>query len=114
MKLTHRNILVDVDCFSRRIQFDEETVTISYLPYPHLFEQCLSAAVICMGGRVGYFNGNPLTLIEDCAVLQPTFFPSVPRLYNKIYSKIQGQVAQATGCKAWLLASAISAKTANA
>jgi long-chain acyl-CoA synthetase len=29
-----------------------------------------------------------LLLVEDIAALKPTFFPSVPRLFNRIYSKI--------------------------
>jgi len=41
------------------------------------------------GGKIGYYQGNPLKLTEDCQSLQPTFFPSVPRLFNKIYAKIK-------------------------
>lgn len=52
---------------------------------------------------MGYYQGSPLKLVEDCLVLQPTLFPSVPRLYNKIYGRIKGQFDAATGCKRWLL-----------
>lgn len=37
------------------------------------------------GVSVGYFTGDPLRLLEDAQVLQPTFFPAVPRILNKIY-----------------------------
>ena len=46
-------------------------------------------AIMIGGGCQGYYQGNPLKLMEDCSVLQPTLFPSVPRLYNKIYAKIK-------------------------
>ena len=40
--------------------------------------------------KIGYYQGDPLKLVEDCAILKPVFFPSVPRLYTRIYSKIKG------------------------
>jgi len=62
------------------------------------------------GSRIGYYQGDPLKLMEDCAVLGPTIFPSVPRLYNKIYGKIKGQFDALTGCKRWLVDSGVSSK----
>lgn len=40
-------------------------------------------------------------------------FPSVPRLYNKIFSTIKAKMGDATGCKKWLLDKALTSKTAN-
>jgi len=62
------------------------------------------------GGRVGYYQGNPLKLTEDCQVLNPTFFPSVPRLYNKIYAKIKASLDGLTGCKGFLAKMAMNSK----
>jgi long-chain acyl-CoA synthetase len=41
-------------------------------------------------------------LTEDLAVLKPALFPSVPRLWNRIYTKIKGTIDGLTGCKGWL------------
>lgn len=54
-----------------------------------------------------------LKLTEDCSILKPTFFPSVPRLYNKIYGRIKDRFKDATGCKAKLVNSAVSTKIKN-
>jgi len=62
------------------------------------------------GCSMGYYQGDPLKLVEDCGVLQPTIFPSVPRLYNKIYNKIKIGMDSATGCKKWLINSGIASK----
>lgn len=51
-----------------------------------------------------------LKLTEDMQILKPTFFPSVPRLYNRIYGKIQDSIKAATGMKGWLINSAINSK----
>jgi len=66
------------------------------------------------GMKCGYFSGNVLNMVsKDLPALKPTFFPSVPRLYNKIYSKIKAGVDGATGCKKWLVDKAISYKLDN-
>jgi len=43
-------------------------------------------------------------------VLKPTLFPSVPRLYNRIYGKIKDKLNLATGLKASLVTRAINSK----
>jgi len=67
----------------------EDDSYISYLPGAHSFEQGLICMSVCFGCKMGFYGGNPLNLIADIGVLKPTFFPSVPRVYNKIYGKIQ-------------------------
>lgn len=60
--------------------------------------------------RIGFFGGDVQKLVEDCTVLQPTFFPSVPRLYNRIYGKLQDKFKEATGCKGSLVNGGVSSK----
>jgi long-chain acyl-CoA synthetase len=40
---------------------------ISYLPFPHSFEQCLSFFSVMMGVKVGFYQGDPLKLTEELA-----------------------------------------------
>jgi len=40
------------------------------------------------GNKIGYYGGDHLKLLDDLAALKPTLFPSVPRLFNRIYDKI--------------------------
>jgi long-chain acyl-CoA synthetase len=65
------------------------------------------------GFKVGFFAGNVLKLTEDMQVLKPTFFPTVPRLLNRIYGKIQDGLKQATGLKGWLVTKAVDTKLYN-
>ena len=44
------------------------------------------------------------------SILRPTIFPSVPRLYNRIYDKILSGAKQAGGIKSWLFNKAFEAK----
>lgn len=88
-----------------------DNIVVSYLPYPHSFEQCMLGFALMEGAQIGYYQGNPVKLVADCGALQPTIFPSVPRLYNKIYGTIKGKFADATGCKACLINAGLKSKT---
>ena len=50
--------------------------------------------------------------MEDCQILQPSVFMSVPRLWNKIYERIRGAFNEQTGCKRWLIEKGLSTKIA--
>lgn len=63
--------------------------------------------------KCGFYSGDPLKLIEDFGLLKPTLFASVPRLFNKIAATIQGKFKEATGCGAWLINKAVTAKLEN-
>lgn len=69
--------------------------------------------VLIKRGKLGFFHGNTLKLTEDTQMLKPTLFPSVPRLYNKIYQKIHTAMSEAKGCKGWLVRNALAAKAAG-
>jgi len=45
------------------------------------------AELLCIsfGCAIGYFTGDPLRLLDDVQTLKPQYFPSVPRVLNKIY-----------------------------
>jgi len=93
---------------------DSKDTYISYLPSAHSFEACTFALALTFGCRCGYFGGDILKLVgEDLPMLKPTFFPSVPRLYNRIFSQVKGKFAALTGCKKWLIEKAVATKLAN-
>jgi len=61
--------------------------------------------------RCGFFGGDVLKMFShDLPTLKPTLFVSVPRLFNRIFSKIQDKVKESTGCKGWLIQRAIASK----
>ena len=113
VKLSHEMILASAVCINARIAFTPGETLISYLPYTHSFEQGLFGFSLVNGLRIGFYTGDPLRLVEDVGVLKPDMFPSVPRLYNRIYAKLKAGLDAATGCKKWLAGKAVASKTAN-
>lgn len=47
--------------------------------------QCV---VLVHGARIGYFQGDIRLLMDDLKTLQPTVFPVVPRLLNRMFDKV--------------------------
>ena len=61
---------------------------MSYLPLAHIFDRVVEETFLANGAAVGYWRGSPLLLLEDVAVLKPTIFAGVPRIFDRIYSKV--------------------------
>lgn len=115
VKLTHRMMAGVLRALQHQLtdeyRLDEQDVYISYLPYAHIFEQVLYAAAVVYGMRIGYYSGDVQKIVsDDLPVLQPTFFPAVPRLFNRLYGVIQDKLKATAGCKGWLLQQALAAK----
>lgn len=110
VKLTHKNILASSYTIIRYCELTREEACISYLPYPHSFEQVLTFYGIVMGSKIGFYCGNPNKITEDCALLRPSLFPSVPRLFNRIHGKIKEKLDGLTGCAGWLAKKAVESK----
>lgn len=102
VKLTHRmlingsyamNVRNDTNNFQ---MFDENDSYISYLPAAHAFEQAMQGMSYIYGTAIGFFSGDVTKLTEDCQVLKPTIFPSVPRVYNKLYGVLNAKFKSGT------------------
>ena len=117
--ITHRCILsANESCQIRFRQsgkpLDEHDCYVSYLPAAHIFEATLFTFALTGGVRCGYYGGDMTKLIShDLPMLKPTYFPSVPRLWNRLYAIIKSKMAAETGCKAWLINRAVQYKLAN-
>ncbi len=70
------------------MEITKDDIHISYLPLAHVFERAVMTMIIGSGAHAGFYQGDALKLLEDVAELRPTVFPSVPRLFNRIYDKI--------------------------
>ncbi len=84
------------------------------MPYPHSFEQTLTFYGNIAGSKIGYYCGDPAKITDDCALLRPALFPSVPRLFNRIYGKIKERLDGLTGCSGWIAQRGLAAKLAAA
>ncbi|XP_040848048.1 long-chain-fatty-acid--CoA ligase 5 isoform X3 [Ochotona curzoniae] len=110
--ITHQNVVSNAAAFLKCIEHtfhpNPNDVTISYLPLAHMFERIVQAVIYSCGARVGFFQGDIRLLPDDMKALKPTVFPTVPRLLNRIYDKVQNEAD--TPLKKFLLNLAITSK----
>lgn len=112
--LSHRNMVADISSLITLtkdiVQWDDTCSHLSYLPLAHMFERLAQVILFISGGRIGFFSGDVKLIIEDLCALQPTLFPSVPRLLNRVYDKVMADVAQAGAFKRTIFKMAMAKK----
>lgn len=89
--LTHRNIVADLQALMEAVpclltggfQF------LSFLPLSHMFERTVGYYIpICLDAQVIYARGIP-ELGEDLMSQRPSLVVSVPRIFERVYAKIE-------------------------
>jgi len=86
--LTHGNLASNIKAIMRAQKFSDNEVFLSFLPLSHVFERmCGHFSAFCIGAKT-YYAESIDTVAENMKETKPTVLISVPRLYEKIYSKI--------------------------
>jgi long-chain acyl-CoA synthetase len=92
--LSHRNILQNADSALDIVQVLPQDRLISFLPLSHTFERTVGYYLPMMvGASIAYARSIP-ELAEDLQTIRPTLMISVPRIYERVYNKIQAGLAE--------------------
>jgi len=88
--LTHGNYRAIIDMVEQRasLQSDAGDVVYLYLPLAHSFALLLQLLVFDLGVTLAYFGGDTQQIIGELAEVKPTYLPSVPRIFEKIYTLV--------------------------
>lgn len=112
--ILHKNIIALLAGAEFTLDFiNFETVYLSYLPLAHVLEKIVFITIAYKHAKYGMFGGDVFKLKDDLAILKPTIFVSVPRLFNKFHDTIKSKLNELTGCKSSLARRAVSVKLAN-
>jgi long-chain acyl-CoA synthetase len=90
--LTHGNYRAIVDMVSEAGEIDGDEVIYLYLPLAHSFALLIQLAVFDLGGTLAYFGGDTKQIVPELLEVQPTYLPSVPRVFEKIYTLAHGAI----------------------
>ena len=97
--ISHRNEYAMVSVVDELENFTVEgDVMLLYLPLAHNFGRLMSLS----GPYCGYtiaFRPDPLQAADALVQVRPTVFPSVPRVYEKVYTGVLAKFDEATGVK---------------
>lgn len=97
--LSHRNILSNVDAVLQTVPVYREDLFLSFLPLSHALERTVGYYAPMATGSAVAFSRSVQDLPEDLVTIRPTVLVSVPRIYERIYAKIQ-QGLEAKGAPA--------------
>jgi long-chain acyl-CoA synthetase len=78
---------------------DQDEVVYLFLPLAHAFARLIQLLSVDVGGTLVYWEKDPNKIIPNLIEVRPTYFPSVPRMFEKIYATAIGAVEKASPIK---------------
>jgi len=92
--LSHWNILSNCDSALEIVRMLPHDLLLSFLPLSHTFERTVGYYIPMMvGASIAYARSIP-ELAEDLQTIRPSLMISVPRIYERVYNKIQAGLAE--------------------
>ena len=89
------DMVVSMDVLGR----GEDDSTYLFLPLAHSFALLIQLGNFELGATLAYWERDPLRIVANLAEVKPTYFPSVPRIFEKIYTAATAGAEQAGGVK---------------
>lgn len=97
--ITHGNYRAMLDMVNETSVIEGQDVTYLYLPLAHSFALLIQLGSFDLGATLAYWEGDPLKIMPNMAELKPTYFPSVPRVFEKIYTTATSAMEKEGGLK---------------
>jgi long-chain acyl-CoA synthetase len=97
--ISHGNYRSMLDMVNETSVIEDEDVTYLYLPLAHSFALLIQLGSFDLGATIAYWERDPLKIMPNLAELKPTYFPSVPRIFEKIYTAATSGMEKEGGLK---------------
>ena len=78
---------------------ERNTTTYLFLPLAHSFALLIQLLSFDLGGNIAYWERDPLKIVPNLAEVKPDYFPSVPRIFEKIYTAATSEVEKSGGLR---------------
>ncbi len=97
--LTHKNIVSNVRSTLAHVNPEPGWTFLSFLPLSHMFERTAGYYLALATGCTIVFNRSLQYLAEDFKIAKPDVLISVPRVYERIYGKLQEGLRKSSATK---------------
>jgi long-chain acyl-CoA synthetase len=97
--LSHGNYRDVVTMCEQDAVVEAGDVAYLFLPLAHSFALLIQLTILDLGATLTYFGGDPKQIIPELSEVKPTYLPSVPRIFEKLYTMVtaHGDVEQIKG-----------------
>jgi long-chain acyl-CoA synthetase len=106
--LSHASILWGTAAVASLNPVREDDEVVSYLPFAHIYENLVSVFQAIRVGYVVNFVESLDTLFQNLREVSPTYFASVPRIWEKLASTVDLRMGDSTWVKRSLYRLAVS------
>jgi long-chain acyl-CoA synthetase len=91
--LSHGNYRSVLDMVNDRGLFATgEDLVYLFLPLAHSFALLIQLVAVDTGTGIAYYGGDTKQIIPELMEVKPTYLPSVPRIFEKLYTLAQQQL----------------------
>ncbi|MGH2985216.1 MAG: AMP-dependent synthetase/ligase, partial [Solirubrobacterales bacterium] len=97
--ISHGNYRSMLDMVHEVNVLGDDEVTYLFLPLAHSFALLIQLGTFDLGATLAYWERDPLKIPPNLAEVKPTYFPSVPRIFEKIYTAATANVEKEGGLK---------------
>jgi long-chain acyl-CoA synthetase len=97
--ISHGNYRSMLDMVNQTSVIEDEDVSYLYLPLAHSFALLIQLGSFDLGATLAYWERDPLKIMPNLSELKPTYFPSVPRIFEKIYTAANSGMEKEGGLK---------------
>ena len=84
--LTQDNYRQVVNMTQQQGTFETDDLVYLFLPLAHAFALLVQFGATDLGAPVAYWEKDPQKIVPNLMEVKPTYFPSVPRIFEKIYT----------------------------
>ena len=97
--ISHGNYRSMLDMVHSVNVLGDDEVTYLFLPLAHSFALLIQLGTFDLGATLAYWERDPLKILPNLSEVKPTYFPSVPRIFEKIYTAATAAVEKEGGLK---------------
>ena len=95
--ISHGNYRSMLDMVNSVSVIEEGDLVYLFLPLAHSFAVLIQFGSFDLGTTIAYWERDPLKIAANLQEVRPTYFPSVPRIFEKIYTAATAKAESAGG-----------------
>ncbi len=97
--ITHGNYRAMLDMTREAAVTEPDDISYLFLPLAHSFALLIQLGSFDLGATLAYWERDPLKIIPNLSEVRPTYFPSVPRIFEKVYATASAAADKEGGLK---------------
>jgi long-chain acyl-CoA synthetase len=95
--ISHGNYRAMLNMINAVHVIEDGELTYLFLPLAHSFAVLVQFGSFDLGATLAYWERDPMKIAANLVEVRPTYFPSVPRIFEKIYTAATAKAEAAGG-----------------